>query len=243
MDIIFSTTINRHLRKIQHECEQLLEKGVFQDEIDSHPINVPTFGRGELISDSEIENIERLYNYLSDKKIAVRNLPANPSIKEGTLDYAGNIDDGIEYITTQYVTVFDYDALDNFVNKKVFNVSPVNSTSLDHLIGRALTFDGKIFEYHDNKLKLDLNSNAFNYLRAILTLAKKEEMKINCTDIAEMCGEPVEGFTKTLKNSLKQTILPKFRRFHEKSDEYNFSIDSKQPDVIVVKNPRWYRAS
>lgn len=243
MDIIFSPTIKRHLRKLQHECEQLLQQGVSRDEIDSHNINVKTFGRGESISESEIENIKRLYKYLADKNIAVRNLPLRPSVEDGTLDYVGNAKAGIEYITVQYVTVFDYESLDKFVDKKVFNITSVSSPKLDHLIGRALTFDGADFKYHGNKLKLGLNSNAFDYLRAILILAKSEESAIDCIDIAEMCNKSPEGFTKILKDSLQQTILPRLKRYNEKSKQYDFSIDTKRSGVILVRNPKWYKPS
>jgi hypothetical protein len=169
MDFIYTDAAKRHLRKIQHECQQLLKKGVFEDEIYTHPISVPMFGRGEVVSKDEIANLSRMYEHLYSKKIVIRNLPLRPTAEDGTLDYASDeANESFEYITTQDVVVLDYHALNDLVEKKVFLVSSLSAASFSHLRGRALTFDGVEFKYHDQILKIDSNSDAYKYLHALL---------------------------------------------------------------------------
>jgi hypothetical protein len=244
MDFIYTDTAKRHLRKIQHECQQLLKKGVFEDEICTHPISVPMFGQGETVSKDEIENLDQMYKYLSREKITVRNLPLRPSGNDGTLDYEfDNEHESFEYITTQDVTVLNYPELNDLVETKVFRVSSLNAASLSHLRGRALTFDGVKFKYHDKTLKMDSNSDAYKYLHAVLVLAKDEEATVGCADVAELCGLSPEGFTKTVKDSLSQTVRGKLERHHDKENWRNCLISTKKQGVIKVQNPKLYKTA
>ena len=244
MDFIFSDIVKRHIRKFQHECEKILADGVFKDEIYKYTFTVDTFLEGEVVSKKEIENLNQFYRYLCDQKIAVGNLPTRPSAKEGTLDYEFDENhDSFEFITERYVSVRDYEKLSQLIDKELFKISSLDSSSLKHLRGRALTYDNAKFQYHQNTIKFDVHSSASKYLRAILVLAHEEDTIIDCNDVAELCNEEFEGFTKKLKDSLNQTVLPRLKRHNERNKEFNFSINTKLPGKIRVKNPRLYKTA
>ena len=239
MDFNFSKTVNRHLRKIKHECNQLLLKGVFVDDLDRHPITVPMFYRGETISESELENLDSLYSYLYDEGIAVRNKPLRPSVEDGTLDCVGDVDNGFEYITTQDVMVLNYDTLKSFLEDNIDKPSSLDQLDFSHLKNRALRFNGKDFYYHGNKL-LFPKSKAKDYLKVMVALTKDEKKELTAGDVLGVCGHSSaskQPFNKILKDSISQTILPKFGRFHDNDRDLNFAIETREDDLIVVKNP------
>lgn len=243
MDFYFSDTVNRHLKKIKHECDLLLKNGVFQPELSEHTIIVPMFSHGENISEDEIDNVKRLYQYLSNEKIAVGNLPLHPKASEGTLDYFKDGENVFEYITVEYVNVFDYDKLCKFVNDRIFKVGSLEMATFKHLKGRALDFDGEFLVYHSDRVKSLKASQARSYLLSVLALIREEEGSVDCAEIALFCGESEDGATKRIKDALNQTVAPKLKRLNKKLQQPNFVLDTSIDDVVHIVNPRLYKSA
>jgi len=237
MDFNLTTTVLRHIEKIHHEAKMLVDAGIFKPELHEHEIKVPMFGQGESVSQLELENIEALYSYLADSKMILHRYPNKPNVDDETLQYAGSIEDGIEYVRDYIVRVINYDALDDFAERTVFKPTSLEKLSFNHTKDKALRFNGKDFLYHGSKINFN-NSRARDYLMVLVAQTKKEVQEFDAELVMDVCGYPKtnQPAIKDLKDKINSTILPKLMRKDENEGK-DFNIDTSIENVVVVTNP------